>query len=963
MRFFPWRFSLIGSIACLLFFLLPPPSYANNWTSTTAMRIVRQNHTLSLLSSDKVLAVGHETGNRTSELFDPTTSLWSLSGTTNFGRKYHTAEVIKINGSEKVIVTGGVINISSITNTIEIFDVNTEIWTLGSNMNTPRAVHESIVLKNGNILVIGGETTGFASSNKVEEYNPNTNTWVQKSSMVEGRINLSAILLHDGRVFVAGGANNQSTEIYDPSTDVWIKGPDTITPHASVTTTLLNNGKVLIVGGFPNMSELFDPITNTITTASSTNFIHTEHTATLLNNGNVLITGSSNSNGRNKAEIFNSSTNSWDTIDDLIVGRSRHAAVLLQNGTVLVTGGQNGPNTLRDAEIYTPSAPPGPTPFLRLPWKYEDKGLSFTSAAMTINSYFDHTYPFLSTNLAEPNEFINQITTFTGETPNKPYSRHDGYDYGRRAQAFINEPMVAAADGVATYKNDCGPCGNAIHITHENGFQTRYYHLQKTGLITNTPGQEIPVTKGQKIGEIGSTGNSTGAHIHFMVIEDRDDDGNFNNNIPDGLVDPYGWQGTDEDPWETYIFDYLGVSRTGNRSYYLWDTTLDGKKDSVPTAGKTVSNEKYKFIFDSNSFATNFNFSLKPLPISDPSDDLISAGYVIDAQATDSLNNIITEFLKSFTIEISFSDLDLFNIDPDTLSIYSSVDGETWLKEETTLDLENKKASTTINHLTQFALMGEKLDGSAASTSAVLTGDQGSLNFYRSDVTVTLNAIDNENGLGVDYILYNLDDSEWVTYEQPLLVTGEGEHTIQFYSADKAENLEEVKSTTFTIDKTLPEMELSYDLDAQKLQVKGIDDQPDPTFTKQKISLLKNNYIVTDKAGNKVTLKTSGVEIGKQVLLSLDSLQYNTATPSALTKHALAITYANKKDQIAHFNQYFQVQNDKKIDLLYIPKTNQTKIVSISGKGNKVTETKDGIYLLNLKTKIGKIEYTTTPQP
>lgn len=954
------------------FFSITASLYAaSEWLPADSMNSNRQFHTLNLLNSGKVLAVGHDTGSRSTETYNSTTNLWSSSGSTNIGRRSHTSHHLEINGIESVIIIGGITSISTISNSVEIYSVNSNSWTMLPNMNIPRALHASILLDNGNILIIGGETTGFAASNKVEEYNPTTNTWTLRTNMNMPRIVPTATVLQNGKVLVAGGASNKTTEIYDPVNNTWTMGPNMSTERGNYTATLLSSGKVLMSGGAGSStstttSEVFDPQTNTFSPPVNMNFEHFDHTATLLSDGKVLIAGScSSSTLNNRVELYDPNTNSWTETSKMNTGRCRHAAVLLDNGSVLISGGRSGPNVIRDAEIYTPAPPPGPTPFLRLPWKYEDKNLSFTSAAMAINSYFDHTYPLLSrgTVLSEPEDFNSQVTTFTGEnSTSKDYSSHDGYDYGTAAKAGDGEPMVAAAAGVATLHSSKKGCGNAIYIDHDNGFQTRYCHMQTDGLIVQN-GESVQVEKGQVIGKIGATGNVTGAHVHFMVVQDKNSDGNFEDNIPDGLIDPFGWQGATQDPWESYIFDYLGIARTGNKSHYLWDTSLDGRKESIPTTGKTVSNEKYKFTFDSNSFATNFNFSITPLPIADPSDNLLSAGYIIDAKATDSLGNLISQFLKPFTIEISFSDLDLANINPATLSIYSSTDnGKTWIKELTTIDTENKKASATINHLTQFALMGEKLDRIAPTTEASLSGQLGTQTFYRSDVNVDLQSTDNADGLGVDYILYNENDTEWKTYERSLSFSEEGEHSIEFYAVDKADNTEEIKSVAFTIDKTIPEMELSYDLDAQGLQVKGIDDQPDPTFTKQKITLLKNNYIVTDKAGNKVTLKTSGAEIGKQVLLSLDSLQYNTATPTALTKHALAITYAEKNNQITHFNQYFQVQNDKKTDLLYIPKANQTKIVSINGKGNKVTEVKDGIYLLNLKTNKGKFEYTAEPK-
>src|SRR3989344_4169727 len=210
--------------------------------------------------------------------------------------------------------------------------------------------------------------------------------------------------------------------------------------------------------------------------------------------------------------------------------------------------------------LPTPTPDPGPEPFLDLPWDYGGKGLSFTEAAQAINSFFDHEYPLLSSGLGEP----SLVVTF--EDPSRrdeSYSSHDGYDYGRPAKAYIGDPMLAATSGKAKYINSCGACGNMIMIDHQNGYQTRYMHLQKDGLITDIPGQEVEVSAGQLIGKIGATGNvsppgEAGAHIHFMVVEDKNGDGNFDDNIPDGVTDPFGWQSDQPDPCELYSFFYEG---------------------------------------------------------------------------------------------------------------------------------------------------------------------------------------------------------------------------------------------------------------------------------------------------------------------------------------------------------------------------------------------------------------------
>ena len=55
--------------------------------------------------------------------------------------------------------------------------------------------------------------------------------------------------------------------------------------------------------------------------------------------------------------------------------------------------------------------------------------------------------------------------------------------------------------------------GNVIEIDHGNGFKTKYAHLNKMYVK-----QGDRVLQGQAIGEVGSTGRSTGPHLHYEVI-------------------------------------------------------------------------------------------------------------------------------------------------------------------------------------------------------------------------------------------------------------------------------------------------------------------------------------------------------------------------------------------------------------------------------------------------------------
>lgn len=82
-------------------------------------------------------------------------------------------------------------------------------------------------------------------------------------------------------------------------------------------------------------------------------------------------------------------------------------------------------------------------------------------------------------------------------------------------------------------------------------------------------------------------------------------------------------------------------------------------------------------------------------------------------------------------------------------------------------------------------------------TTATLEGEQSG-DVFISDVTVTLTATD--VGSGVNYTMYKVDSGTWNTYSEPFIVAGNGEHTVAFYSADLAGNIEGEKSVTFTIE-------------------------------------------------------------------------------------------------------------------------------------------------------------------
>ncbi|MFH1824156.1 MAG: M23 family metallopeptidase [Candidatus Firestonebacteria bacterium] len=87
-------------------------------------------------------------------------------------------------------------------------------------------------------------------------------------------------------------------------------------------------------------------------------------------------------------------------------------------------------------------------------------------------------------------------------------SHHDGLDI----KVAYGEKICAVADGIITFAGENGGLGNAVKIKHSNGYVTLYGHNSK--LLVKS-GQKVK--KGKIIALAGSTGRSTGCHLHFAV--------------------------------------------------------------------------------------------------------------------------------------------------------------------------------------------------------------------------------------------------------------------------------------------------------------------------------------------------------------------------------------------------------------------------------------------------------------
>ncbi len=98
-----------------------------------------------------------------------------------------------------------------------------------------------------------------------------------------------------------------------------------------------------------------------------------------------------------------------------------------------------------------------------------------------------------------------------------PINKRRKFHSGADIRGQHGTPVMVSGDGTVIFAGQKGGYGNVIFVDHGNGLVTRYAHLRK--IETKLSAQ---VTAGQRIGQVGSTGRTTGPHLHFEVrINDR----------------------------------------------------------------------------------------------------------------------------------------------------------------------------------------------------------------------------------------------------------------------------------------------------------------------------------------------------------------------------------------------------------------------------------------------------------
>jgi murein DD-endopeptidase MepM/ murein hydrolase activator NlpD len=110
---------------------------------------------------------------------------------------------------------------------------------------------------------------------------------------------------------------------------------------------------------------------------------------------------------------------------------------------------------------------------------------------------------------------ITHVTSHYGQRLD-PFGNGEGFHHGIDYGAALGTPIWSVGDGVVEYAKPNGGAGNMVKIKHLNGYETEYFHMSRfaDGIRAGSR-----VKQKQVIGYVGSTGYSTGPHLHFGMFK------------------------------------------------------------------------------------------------------------------------------------------------------------------------------------------------------------------------------------------------------------------------------------------------------------------------------------------------------------------------------------------------------------------------------------------------------------
>lgn len=347
------------------------------WTTVGSMATRRIVFSSTLLQNGEVLVAGGRPSQSEpliafTELYNPSTKTWSTTGNLNTPRQNNDTQIVPnlvtLQNGKALIVGGSDVDATAI-DAAELYDPSTGIWTNTGSLNTSRREAGVIVLNDGRVLAAGG-VTGLISGTILtssELYDPTTGTWSYTANDLAIQRDFPTLTkLQDGRVLLVGGHQadgscTNSEEIFDPTTNTWSSAGTMPWGAVGITTTLLPDGRVFAVGGgCPESvanSAIYNPSTNSWTATASMPQARQNDESFLLSDGRVLVAGGSD---LSSSIIYDPNTNTWSNGSSLNTLRTAFAISPLSNGDILAVGGwvsdpSQPSDTFANAELYVPA--------------------------------------------------------------------------------------------------------------------------------------------------------------------------------------------------------------------------------------------------------------------------------------------------------------------------------------------------------------------------------------------------------------------------------------------------------------------------------------------------------------------------------------------------------------------------------------------------------------------------------
>ncbi len=310
------------------------------------------------------------------EIYDPVQNQWTTtSPTAGIPRENFVMEQIK----GKLIISGGVDSTGELTSEIDIYDLNTGLWSKGSIGGLARKNHASINY-NGKLYTWGGEGQNGGLVSSLDIYDSASDNWFQRTAEGTTRKHHCACEF-EGRIYFWGGVNETNQminvfDIYDISSNVWFTGPMSGETRKN-SSCVSFEGKIYYIGGENESGETVSNVSIYdvdksiwLTDLDNNSFRRKNGTATLIN-GKLYLWGGVHTTSLDfvsNLDIFQMPRNTgvaWSAGQSGGTSRAFHSSVFA-DGRAVIWGGltDDGPSNSVDIidlnnQIYSTSTSGG----------------------------------------------------------------------------------------------------------------------------------------------------------------------------------------------------------------------------------------------------------------------------------------------------------------------------------------------------------------------------------------------------------------------------------------------------------------------------------------------------------------------------------------------------------------------------------------------------------------------------